>query len=172
MSDAGPAGTAPQDAEDRRARSEARMADRDARRAKVDVWRSLMEVHAMVLAELEHEFATRHGLSISEFDALSNIPTGGVRLRELTDRVVLSQSALSRLVDRLERRGLVERSVLPDDSRAVYVRLTSAGRRLMLAAVHTNAAVVERSFADRLSTPELGTLGTVLGRLRPRRDTE
>ncbi|APU15608.1 MULTISPECIES: MarR family winged helix-turn-helix transcriptional regulator [Actinoalloteichus] len=163
-----PAGAESGDAEDQRARSSARMAERDARRAKVDVWRSLMEVHATVLAELEDEFATRHSLSVSEFDALSNIPTGGVRLRELTDRVVLSQSAVSRLVDRLERRGLVERSVLPDDSRAVYVRLTSAGRRLMLAAIRTNAAVVERAFADRLSEPELRALGTVFGRLRPR----
>ncbi|AOS63537.1 MarR family winged helix-turn-helix transcriptional regulator [Actinoalloteichus hymeniacidonis] len=157
------------EADDRRSRSSARMAERDARRAKVDVWRSVMEVHARVLGELEREFTTRHGLSISDFDTLSNIPTGGVRLRELTDRVVLSQSALSRLVDRLERRGLVERSVPPDDSRAVYVRLTSQGRRLALAAIRTNADVVERVFADRLSEPELRALGTVFGRLRAER---
>ncbi|AUS80174.1 MarR family transcriptional regulator [Actinoalloteichus sp. AHMU CJ021] len=141
-------------------------AGRAATRRRVGVWRSLMEVHSSVLRELERELTARHGLSVSEFDTVVNIPTGGVGLSELTGRVVLSQSAVSRLVDRLTRRGLLERTTAPGDSRAVRVRLTSLGRRLQVAAIRTNAEVVERCFAGRLSEEELRVLGAAFDRLR------
>ncbi|WP_016699789.1 MarR family winged helix-turn-helix transcriptional regulator [Actinoalloteichus spitiensis] len=143
-------------------------AGRAATRARVGVWRSLMEVHSSVLRELERELTARHGLSVSEFDTVVNIPTGGVGLSELTGRVVLSQSAVSRLVDRLTRRGLLERTAAPEDSRAVRVRLTSLGRRVQVAAIRTNAEVVERCFAGRLSEEELQVLGAAFDRIRAR----
>lgn len=136
------------------------------RRFKVDVWRSLMEVHETVLREIEVELADRHQMSVREFDVLVNIPGSGVRLRELTDRVVLSQSALSRLVERLEGRGWVEREGVADDSRAIHIRLTDRGRKSIRAAARTNAAVVERLFADRIAPEELEALDSTFKRLR------
>jgi DNA-binding MarR family transcriptional regulator len=135
------------------------------RRFKVNVWRSLMDVHAAVLGEIERELTDRHGLSLSEFDALVNIPRDGVRLGELTQRVVLSQSATSRLIDRLERRGFVVREEVVGDSRGVIVRLTPEGRKVLYPAARTNADVIERAFADWLRPEELETLDTAFTRL-------
>lgn len=134
-------------------------------RDKVAVWRSFMEVHAKVLAELDHELTRGHQLTVSEFDTLINLPRGGVPMRELRERVILSQSALSRLVDRLERRGYVERTRLDGDSRAVFVRLTHEGRKVAHAAARTNAAVVDRAFAERLSADELADMCGMLTKL-------
>ncbi|MGH3517320.1 MAG: MarR family winged helix-turn-helix transcriptional regulator [Haloechinothrix sp.] len=136
------------------------------RRFNIDTWRSLMDVHAAVLQQIESALEARHRVTVSEFDVLINLPREGARMRELRDRVVLSQSALSRLVDRLERRGLVAREGVSDDSRAVHIRLTAEGRKLMRATARTNADVVERAFTDRLSQSELTALHKVFGRLR------
>lgn len=136
------------------------------RRVKVDVWRSLMEVHAAVLSEIEVALDERHRLTVSEFDALINLPQRGLPLRELRDRVVLSQSALSRLMDRLERRAIVTRCDVASDSRAVLMRPTESGRKLTREAARTNAEVVERVFTDRLSPGEFTMLQDVFDRLR------
>ncbi|MFG2525216.1 MarR family winged helix-turn-helix transcriptional regulator [Streptomyces sp. NPDC048527] len=132
---------------------------------KVGVWRSLMEVHNTVLREIEHELAERHRLSISEFDTLVNIPLKGTRLRELKDRVVLTQSAVSRLCDKLADRGLITRSPLEEDARGAMIHLTDAGRKVHRNAARTNAEVVERTFADRLSQTQLESLHEILAQL-------
>lgn len=141
------------------------------RRHKVAVWRSLMEVHAAVLQEIENDLASEHGLSLNEFDTLVNIPAEGVRFRELTHRVILSQSALSRLVDRLEQRALVQRFAYEHDSRSVEIALTEVGRALKRAAAQTNAAAVEREFANRLSEAELDYLYDLFSGLLGERPT-
>jgi DNA-binding MarR family transcriptional regulator len=124
-----------------------------------------MEVYAAVLAETEEALATKHELALSEFDVLVNIPREGVRQGELTHRVVLSQSAVSRLVARLERRGLVAREDDARDSRGVVVRLTSRGRAVLHPAIRTNAEIVERSFADWFTPDELEALDAGFTRL-------
>ncbi|GGZ59539.1 hypothetical protein GCM10010387_61600 [Streptomyces inusitatus] len=133
---------------------------------KVGVWRSLMEVHNAVLGEIEHELAERHRLSVSEFDALVNIPLAGTRLKDLKERIVLTQSAVSRLCDRLAQRGLVTRTPIEEDQRGAMITLTDSGRKLLREAVRTNAEVVQRSFADPLSRDELLALHEVFGRLK------
>jgi DNA-binding MarR family transcriptional regulator len=72
-------------------------------------------------------------LAVNEYDVLftlSRCPSGWLRLNELNDNVLLSQSSLSRLVERLEKRGLVERMPAPQDGRGVLLKLTDAGREL------------------------------------------
>ncbi|MCX4662617.1 MarR family winged helix-turn-helix transcriptional regulator [Streptomyces uncialis] len=141
-------------------------ADAMSRPFKVGVWRTLMEVHNEVLREIERELADRHRLSVSEFDALVNIPLAGTRMKDLKHRIVLTASAVSRLCDRLSQRGLVTRTPVEEDQRGALIQLTDEGRKLLRAAVRTNAEVVERMFADRLTPDELRMLGGVLGRLR------
>jgi DNA-binding MarR family transcriptional regulator len=124
-----------------------------------------MEIHQAVLKEIERELAERHRLSVSEFDALVNIPLAGTRLKDLKGRIVLTQSAVSRMADRLAQRGLVTRTPIEEDQRGALIRLTDDGRSLLRAAVRTNAEVVERMFAGRLSPEELMSLHGILGRL-------
>ncbi|MFE7131241.1 MarR family winged helix-turn-helix transcriptional regulator [Streptomyces sp. NPDC057638] len=132
---------------------------------RVGVWRTYMEVHQTVLKEIERELDLRHRLSVSEFDTLVNIPLAGTRLKDLKERTVLTQSAVSRMCDRLAQRGLLTRSPLAEDQRGALVQLTDEGRTLLRAAVRTNAEVVDRSFAQRLSGAELLALQSILGRL-------
>ncbi|WP_445397222.1 MarR family winged helix-turn-helix transcriptional regulator [Streptomyces sp. LE64] len=133
---------------------------------KVGVWRAYMEVNHQVLTAIERALADRHRLSISEFDVLVNIPLAGTRLKDLKERVVLTQSALSRLFDRLAQRGLLARSPLEEDQRGAMITLTEEGRKLLRAAVRTNAEVVERTFAGKLTDDELRTLDALVARLK------
>jgi DNA-binding MarR family transcriptional regulator len=144
------------------------MRKQSARRAKVAVWRTFMEVHARVLQRLGEELTRRHGLSVTEFDILVNLLPGAARQQELAERIILSQSGCSRLVDRLATSGLVEKRPAATDRRGVESRLTAEGRTLTIAAARTNAEVVEREFADRLDDDELDQLGRVLATLDPR----
>jgi DNA-binding MarR family transcriptional regulator len=95
-------------------------------------WRGLLARHATVCGALEAELRRRHGIGVSEFEALERLSTvahGKCRGVELTEAVHLSQSAASRLVARMERDGLVERAACPEDRRAIFIALTDAGRR-------------------------------------------
>ncbi|GAA2881225.1 hypothetical protein GCM10010524_11960 [Streptomyces mexicanus] len=140
------------------------------------MWRSMMEIHNAVLRDIESELANRHRLSLSEFDTLVNIPLEGTRLRELKNHVVLTQSAVSRVCDRLAQRGLVTRLPLAEDARGAVIQLTDTGRKLQCSAARTNAEVVERVFAGRLSRAQLESLRDILLRLgtddRPRSSDE
>lgn len=97
----------------------------------VAAWRDLAGRHAVLSDALEHELQRRHGLSLSEFEVLSRLadsPDDGRRIQELADEVHISQSALSRLVSRLEESGLTCRNACSDDRRGVYACITPAGQ--------------------------------------------
>ena len=118
----------------------------------VGTWRAIAASHAAANAALERELA-RQGLGVSEFevlDRLSESPEHKFRAQELADGVHLSQSALSRLIDRLEKNGLVERCLCGEDRRGIYVLLTEAGLRR-----HAEAAPVHREVLARILPPEL-----------------
>ena len=118
----------------------------------VSTWRAIAASHAAANAALERELA-RQGLGVSEFevlDRLSESPEHKFRAQELADAVHLSQSALSRLIDRLEKNGLVERCLCGEDRRGIYVLLTEAGLRR-----HAEAAPVHREVLARILPPEL-----------------
>ncbi|MGH3657408.1 MAG: MarR family winged helix-turn-helix transcriptional regulator [Micromonosporaceae bacterium] len=121
------------------------MTDSDADRSLVDAWRDLLARHASVSSALERELQARHGIGVSEFEALERLATGGkdkYRSQELTESLPLSQSAASRLVARLEREGLVSRAICDLDRRGVFVCLTDAGRQRYEAARPTQRAVL------------------------------
>jgi DNA-binding MarR family transcriptional regulator len=94
------------------------------------VWRELMSSHARVSEALEHELQRRHDLSLSEFEVLQRLAEsdeGKRRMQELADEIHLSQSALSRLVGRLEAEELATRAVCDHDRRGVFACITPAG---------------------------------------------
>jgi len=101
-------------------------------RLAAETWESLFRAQVAVMRRLQSGPAFRN-LAVNEYDVLftlSRCPSGWLRLNELNDHVLLSQSSLSRLVDRLEKRGLVERMPAPDDGRGVLLDITAEGAAL------------------------------------------
>lgn len=111
----------------------------------VSAWHDLLARHAAVTCALERELQERHGIGVSEFEALERLATGGkerYRSQELTEALPLSQSAASRVVARLERDGLVTRATCDLDRRGVFVCLTDEGWKRYEAARPTHRAVL------------------------------
>jgi DNA-binding MarR family transcriptional regulator len=113
-------------------------------------WRDLAGRHASTSEALERELQLRHGLSLSEFEVLQRLaesPPEGMRIQLLADDVHMSQSALSRLVTRLELEGLAARRACPLDGRGIYAVLTREGRARAAAAGPTQAGVLSEHLA-------------------------
>ncbi|GAA4842165.1 MarR family winged helix-turn-helix transcriptional regulator [Kitasatospora terrestris] len=111
-------------------------------------WRDLLARHAATSCALDRELGEKHDLGMSEFEVLerlweADLPDGrGQRSQDLACTVHLSQSALSRLITRLEKAGLVARALCEADRRGIYVTLTAAGRARYLDARPTHRAVL------------------------------
>jgi DNA-binding MarR family transcriptional regulator len=114
----------------------------------VAAWREVAACHAAACAALERELGERHGLGVSDFEVLERLAESDerkFRAQDLAEAVHLSQSALSRLVDRLARHGLVERCSCDMDRRGIYVKLTDAGQRRHAEAAPTHRDVLART---------------------------
>lgn len=113
-------------------------------------WRDILSVHARTMCEIDRALHP-HGLGASDFEVLdilaAEAPGQGeqCRVQDLVGRVHLSQSALSRLIGRLEKEGLVARAVCLEDRRGVYVTLTPKGRDL-----HTEVLPLQRGVLERM----------------------
>jgi len=121
-------------------------------RALVAEWREILALHARTACEIDRELH-QFGIGASDFEVLDVLAGGDAedgctfRIQELADRVHLSQSALSRLVARLEKDGLVERHICSEDRRGVRVAITDRGRRRYEEARPGHLAVLERMLA-------------------------
>ena len=118
----------------------------------VTAWRDMVACHAAISAALERELGERHALGVSEFevlDRLAECPDGERRAQDLAESVHLSQSALSRLVDRLVKNALVERCVCDNDRRGIFVVLTAEGRQRQAEAAVTHRDVLARLLPAR-----------------------
>ncbi|CAK7283033.1 MarR family winged helix-turn-helix transcriptional regulator [Streptomyces sp. RM1] len=117
-------------------------------------WRDILAVHARTMCEIDRALAP-YGLGASDFEVLDILaaesPHQGdhCRVQNLVGRVHLSQSALSRLIGRLEKDGLVERSVCTEDRRGVWVALTPKGR-----ALHAEVLPLQRAVLTRMLTEQ------------------
>ncbi|MFE9682132.1 MarR family winged helix-turn-helix transcriptional regulator [Streptomyces sp. NPDC002701] len=128
-------------------------ADEKAEQELVEQWRDILAVHARTLCELDRALH-RHGLNASDFEVLDVLAAGAsedgglvYRVQEIAERVHLSQSALSRLIARLDKDGLVERCMCPEDRRGVRVSLTEKGR-----ALHGEVLPVQRAVLGQMLT--------------------
>ncbi|MGP4001075.1 MarR family transcriptional regulator [Streptomyces sp. 8N706] len=131
------------------------MAAKKAERVIVEEWRDILAVHAHTVCELDRELH-RHGIGASDFEVLDVLAEGSgedggcsYRVQELADRVHLSQSALSRLIGRLEKDGLVQRDMCSEDRRGVRVVLTDEGRARHAEVLPLQRAVLARMLAER-----------------------
>lgn len=119
----------------------------------VGEWRALLARHAAVSCALENALEGEHRIGLSEFETLDRLVDAHrskYRMTDLAADMHLSQSALSRAVARLERDGLVKRSMCPDDRRAMFVCLTNKGRRVHRKAVPTHRAVLNETWGSEL----------------------
>jgi DNA-binding MarR family transcriptional regulator len=134
-----------------------------------DAWGDLLRVHATLVPALDKELQGQSGMSLSWYDVLLELaaaPDGRLRMSDLADRVVLSRTRISRLVEELVARGLIRKEGDPDDRRSAYAVITKAG----LAGFRTSAPVylgaIERRFASALSDEELLQLSRLLGKIQ------
>jgi DNA-binding MarR family transcriptional regulator len=127
-------------------------------------WIGMLRVHERLLHELDAELERTHGLSLAEYDVLSQLEAAAdrrMRMADLAEAVLLTRSGMSRLVDRLEARGLVERSRCPSDARGLNASLTDAGAALLSEASVTHLAGVRERFTDRLGPDDVARLESI-----------
>ena len=135
---------------------------------ELGAWRCMLRVHSELTKALDAELSAAHGLPLSSYEVLlflADSPAGRMRMSELADSVLLSRSGLTRLVDRLERGGLLERVQCSEDARGYFAQITPAGRELFAQARQTHLAGVRRLFLNRFSREELRELGGLWERL-------
>jgi DNA-binding MarR family transcriptional regulator len=131
-------------------------------------WRGLLRTQACLAKRLDAELERAHGLPMSSYEVLHHLARasrGRMRMRDLADRAHLSRSGLTRLVDRLERDGLLDRCSCNHDARGAYACLTPAGRERLEEARGTQVRVVREHFASRFSEGELHAMATMWERI-------
>lgn len=124
-------------------------------------WRAFLEAHARVSRRLDEELRAEHDLSLAEYDALLSIaqaPGRRIRMRQLSDRVILSKSGVTRLIDRLVADGLVQRSACLADARGAEAVLTDQGLARLRAASRTHLRGITEHFIEPLDGTDVGAL--------------
>lgn len=135
---------------------------------ELGAWRGMLAAHSMLIARLDEELEREHGLPLTSYEVLmylGDADAGQLRMGELAERLLLSRSGITRLVDRLERQGLVERRRCGDDGRGYFAALTPDGRRVLDGARADHLDGVRRHFLARLEPGEAEALGAVWSRL-------
>jgi DNA-binding MarR family transcriptional regulator len=128
-------------------------------------WQALLHAHHDVMRQLDAELREEHGLSMSAYDVLLRLtraPDRSLRMTDLAERVMVSPSGLTRTVDRLVSKGLVERDRFDGDARVLLARLTDRGRQVLRGAAKTHLRGIRRHFTGRLSETQLRNVASAL----------
>jgi DNA-binding MarR family transcriptional regulator len=132
------------------------------------VWRMLQRAQVRITRRLEAELLVAHDLPLASYEVLMQLAEADgrrLRMNDLADRVLLSRSGLTRLIDRLQRDGLVTREACPDDARGLFAVLTDAGAGRLAEATPTYLRGIRTQFLDMLGSGEIGQIRAMLGRL-------
>ncbi|MEV6973111.1 MarR family transcriptional regulator [Kitasatospora sp. NPDC093806] len=133
----------------------------DAAEIRASGWRTLAALHGLIDSALEKALQAEHRLSVVEYtvlDALSRQDGWHMRMQQLARAAALSSSATTRLVSRLEDRGLLSRYLCADDRRGIYTELTPQGRELLAAARPLHDVTLEATLTKAADLPELAPL--------------
>src|SRR5438445_7558242 len=136
--------------------------------AELRAWRGLLRAHACLAKRLDPALEHAHGLPMTSYEVLHHLEgarSERMRMRDLAEQAQLSRSGLTRLVDRLEREGLLERCSCVHDARGAYACLTDDGRVRMEEARCTQLSVVNEHFISRFSEQELSELAAMWERI-------
>ncbi|MEU3571731.1 MarR family transcriptional regulator [Kitasatospora sp. NPDC036755] len=142
----------------------------DAAEIRARGWRTLAALHGMIDTALEKSLQAEFKLSVVEYtvlEALSRQDGWHMRMQQLARAAALSSSATTRLVSRLEDRGLLSRFLCAEDRRGIYTELTPEGRELLTAARPVHDATLEATLTEATEVPELAPLVESLADLHP-----
>lgn len=137
------------------------------RKLATDAWESLLRTQVAVMREFQKEPSFK-ALGSREYDVLYSLtlcPTGWLRLNELNDHVLLTQPSISRMVDRLEARGLIQRRTPEDDKRGVLIGLTEEGVALQKQVGRAHVRNILEVMDAALTDDEMRTLLELTGKL-------
>src|SRR3954470_10238887 len=138
---------------------------------ELGAWVGFLRAHHTLVAELDDELRRAHGLPLTSFDVLAqldNAPEHQLRMSELADAVLLSRSGLTRLVERLQSKVLIERRECTEDARGAFAVLTGEGEAVLDNARTTHLAGVRERFLERFDEEELRSLGALWRRVLAR----
>jgi DNA-binding MarR family transcriptional regulator len=133
-------------------------------------WRGLLRVHSALVKALDAELLTEHDLPLTSYEVLINLqaaPGHRRRMAELAEGVLLSRSGMTRLVDRLERDGLIERDACTEDGRGMFAVLTEKGEELLSRARRRLHVGVGERFLQHFDRDELEQLAGGWNRVLP-----
>ena len=125
---------------------------------RIEPWRAFLQAHARITRRLDEELRAEHDLSLAEYDALLTIadaPGRRIRMRQLADRVILSKSGVTRLIDRLVLDGLVQRDACLSDARGAEAVLTTAGLDRLRRASRTHLRGIDEHFIGAVDEADL-----------------
>jgi DNA-binding MarR family transcriptional regulator len=135
---------------------------------ELGAWRGMLRAHRELTARLDAELIAAHGIALGAYEVLlflGDSPDGRLRMSLLAERLLLSRSGLTRLIDRLESAGFVAREPCEDDGRGWFARITPAGLEKLRTARRTHLDGVRRHFLSQLSRSEQQVLGEVFSRV-------
>ena len=137
-------------------------------------WELFLRAHAGVSDVLDAELEQERGLPLTWYDVLVQLNAAGGRLRmqDLARAILFSKSGLTRLVDRMERAGLVRREACEDDARGTFAAITAAGRRVLARARPVHRRGIEEHFSRHLSATETRAIEAGLRKIVEALDTE
>jgi DNA-binding MarR family transcriptional regulator len=139
-------------------------------RLEMRAWRGLLRTHGRLVKTLDGELERHHGIGLTTYEVLvylEHSPQRQMRMCDLADSILLSRSGLTRLVDRLERDGLLARVSCSHDARGAYAVLTPRGRDKLRAARATHHADVRAHFLSHFTAQELEVLADWWERIAP-----
>ena len=127
----------------------------------LSAWRLFLQTYRRVVDELSDELEERQGLPLAWYDVLIQLyrsPEHRLRMNELAGSILLSKSGLTRLIDRMEKVGMVERASCPTDRRGSFAVLTPRGEEVFKEAAPIHLEGIARHFTDHLTPEEAGTM--------------
>lgn len=140
----------------------------DRKHLSTSAWGAVLQVHAAVVPVLDQKLVAEAGMPLRFYDVLLELaaaPERKLRMSDLADRVVLSRTRVSRLVDEMATAGLLAREQNPQDGRSAYAALTDIGLLRYRQAAPTYLAGIEEHFAQHLEDRELKALAAALTRV-------
>lgn len=143
-------------------------ADAEQRDDATAIWVGLLRAHAKLTRELNASLLSRHGLTVNDYEVLlhlSRAPNRSLRRVDLSQRLLLTASGITRLLDGLQHCGLVTKRNCELDGRVIYAELTQDGWERLQQASRTHLTDVRAVFEARYGDDELAVLGQLLARL-------
>lgn len=144
------------------------MSELDLQPTHEEAWHAFLEAHRRVTQRLGDELQEAHGIPLPWFDVLASLGSAAdhrSRMQELAQAVLISKSGLTRLVDRMQRAGLVEREACEEDRRGTYAALTDDGAYLLERCTPTYVRGVVEHFGELLADDEIATVAEVMRRI-------